>query len=77
MKHFRVFGSKAFAYIFEEKWFKLDLRTEQGIFVGFVLGCKENRFFEPKIQTIRIFNVVYIDEKNSKPQKKLTLLNSH
>lgn len=60
MKHLRVFGSKAFAYIPKEKQSKLDLRSKQSIFIGYALGY---RILDLKTQTVKICNAVFIDEK--------------
>lgn len=57
MKQLRVFWLKAFAYVPKEKWSKLDLRTVQGISLGYALGCKQYRILDPKKQSIKMCSV--------------------
>ncbi|KAL8178471.1 UNVERIFIED_CONTAM: hypothetical protein K2H54_048296, partial [Gekko kuhli] len=41
----------------------MDLRAEEGIFVGYALGYKGYRILNPEMETDKVCNVIYLDEK--------------
>lgn len=51
------------------KWTKTNLRAEEGIFVGYVLGYKIYRILKSETTTVKISSVVYID-KMKKPNNR-------
>ena len=64
ISHLRVFGSKVNVWIPEENRKKLDPRSWQGILVGYGMGNKGYRVWDPRRQQTFIARSVVINEDN-------------
>ena len=65
LSHVRIFGSIAYVYIPDEKWQKLDPKSEKCIVVGYSLEQKGHRCFNPSTENVRVSRDIVIDESTS------------
>ena len=65
LSHVRIFGSIAYAHIPDEKWQKLDPKSEKCILVGYELEQKGYKCFNPSIKMVRVSTDVVFDESES------------
>ena len=52
LSHVRIFGSIAYAHIPNEKWQKLDPKSEKCILVGYALEQKGYKCFNPSTKKV-------------------------
>ncbi|KMQ87822.1 retrovirus-related pol polyprotein [Lasius niger] len=62
MKHLRVFGSKALAYVPREKRDKWDSKAQELIFIGYDENIKGYRLIDPRIKKITVSRDVIFRE---------------
>lgn len=65
MRHLKVFSCVCYAYIPNEKWYKLDETSEKCIFVGYSSQSKGYRFYNLKKKKIVINCDVLFDENST------------
>ena len=65
--HLRPFGYITYAHVPVQKRSKLDLKTVEGIFVGYCVESKAYRIFDPKKREVNVTRDVIFDERHLSP----------
>jgi hypothetical protein len=70
IKHFRVFGSKCYILRDRENIYKFDVKSDEGIFLGYSSNSRAYRVFNERTGTImESINVVVDDEETGSLSK--------
>ena len=75
VKHFRFFGSKCFIKKNDEKLGKFELRTDEGVFLGYSWRIKGYKCYNKILQKIVECIDVVIDESLSAPKREIPTKN--
>ena len=70
MKYFRIFGSTCFILKDRENVGKFDLRSDEGIFLGYSSTSKANRVYNKRTMKIMETVNVVIDESSDSSSQK-------
>ncbi len=62
LSHLKVVGSRAWVHILKEKRVKLDVRSWQGIFIGYE-GKNQYRVYNPRTGKVHITRDLFVDEQ--------------
>ena len=62
IEHLRIFGCLAHAKIFGGHLKKLDLRSKPMVFIGYVIGSKAYKFYDPDSRKVEISRDVIFEE---------------
>ena len=63
LSHLKVVGSRAWVHIPKEKRVKLDIRSWQGIFIGYE-GKNQYRIYNPRTGKVHITRDIFVDEQH-------------
>ena len=74
VSHIRTFGSRVFAHVPEQNRRKLDPKAEKCIFIGYGVGSKAYRLWNPVSRKVIISRDIIVDEETEHVDQKGTVL---
>ena len=74
VSHIRTFGSRVFAHVPEQNRRKLDPKAEKCIFIGYGVGSKAYRLWNPVSRKVIISRDIIVDEEAEHVDRKGTVL---
>lgn len=75
MSIFRIFGSKVAAHVLKERRLKLNIKSKEGILVGYSEDVKGDKIYFPQSKKVEILkDVIFLSDENTTRKETSTII---